>query len=161
VTVPIVPGPDQPQYLQPVPPPVYYYQQPAPPPRKKGLSTGAILGIVFGGITVVGVVVLFFCMFGAFAITRGSHAGDSDVTIEGCHSTSGGLATADLLVRNSASINASYIITVEFIQGSTRVGQDKEYVNGLRPGQSARATATAIVSADGSFQCQVTDVARI
>ncbi len=140
----------------------YVPPRPAPVPAvKKGLSTGAILGIVFGGIAVAGAAVLVFCMFGAFAVTRSSHAGDSDVTIEGCHLTSAGLATADLRVENSASINASYIITVEFVQGSERLGQDKAYVNGLRPGQVARAKAMALVSSGGSFECHVTDVARI
>lgn len=144
---PIVPGPG------PATPPIPI----VPPPAKRGLSQGWIAAIVI--FALLAAAALWFGLGLSWPPKFGSNA-SGDVTIERCGTTAGGNPSADLRVANTTSSDKTYVITVEFVSGSTRYGRDTAIVAGLHPGQVTRKTSTANADVSGTFDCQVTSVNR-
>lgn len=152
---PIIPGPQAPG-----PEPAAQYLPAAPAPRKKGLSNGAIIAIIFGSVAVLGLV-LVVCLGGVLAGGLGGNAAAADeISIASCGATAAGNMVAELRVENKSKSDKTYFITVEFVSGNERLGDGHIVINDLHPGQSTHERAIALVQSNGHFSCRVTDVNR-
>ncbi len=87
----------------------------------------------------------------------------TDVQLSGCDVDSKtGWPRASMVVTNSGSARASYVITVAFQSddGKLQYGSTQTSVAYLAPGQKANAVAEGLDAAPHAFSCAVTSVNR-
>ncbi|WP_275462088.1 hypothetical protein [Streptomyces noursei] len=88
-------------------------------------------------------------------------SGKADVKIDTC-SVDGmtGWPSAKLTITNHSAGKANYIVNIEFLDGTTRVGTAIAAENDVAPGQSAKATAQGLEKAPGKITCRVLNPGR-
>jgi len=152
----------------------YYGKKPPPPaqyapttgggyvpvrPPRKGLPTFVILLLVFGGIIVIAAGVV--AVFGGGSNSGSSSSAGRDVLVSECTSNEFTGPEATLSVTNSTSSAKDYIIKVDFLDGSTRLGSRTVTVNDLGPGMTEKPRAVAFrPTSSSTFRCVITDVTR-
>jgi hypothetical protein len=144
--VPIIPGqPYQPPTPQSQPPPL----RPAP---KKGLSAGAVVGIILGGVGLLGLL----CCAGLFYLGNiggggGTAKSDGDVVVrlDSCTLASG-FYRANLTVTNNGTRARSVYVDIEWLDpgNGDRLASTTEIVRSVDPGQTAKEETIAMGADD-------------
>lgn len=154
-TPPITPGPAPTPPQQPIPPiPI------VPQPRKPNNQVGWILGIVAMGslAACLGLVVIGHFFGDESGGGSSGSSKRSDVTLTSCEPTRAGNGRATLSIKNSASRERDYRITVHFTDSSgTRVGDGFAYVTDVAPGQTVKEDVVGLLSGDAS-RCRIDEV---
>ncbi|MFE7232444.1 hypothetical protein ACWCRF_32230 [Streptomyces sp. NPDC002405] len=91
------------------------------------------------------------------------HKPEDDVKITKCSSTGNlaGFPQAELVVENHDSRSRSYMVQVEFVDGSgTRSSEGVAMVNNLAAGQKANEKAGGLARAPDGLKCRITKVSR-
>ncbi|MFF4143719.1 hypothetical protein ACFY0A_20390 [Streptomyces sp. NPDC001698] len=93
----------------------------------------------------------------------GAHKPEDDVKIPKCSSTDNlaGFPQAELTIENHDSRSRSYMVQVEFVDGSgTRSSEGVAMVNNLAAGQKANQKAGGLAKAPDGLKCRITKVSR-
>ncbi|MFJ2719720.1 hypothetical protein [Streptomyces sp. NPDC087437] len=88
---------------------------------------------------------------------------EDDVKITKCSSTDNlaGFPQAELAIENHDSRSRSYIVQVEFVDGSgTRSSEGVAMVNNLAAGQKANEKAGGLTKAPDGLKCRIAKVSR-